>query len=223
MPSDSTISALLSNCGEFKASCQEPPPNNLTLPSSPLEATPLPFRRFLGGELKEGAFAFVWQDGSSVNFLGVMQDSDVFSNAAPENDRTWEKGDVFEVFIQPAGGKVYYEIHAAANGAKLELRISSIEDFRHSVKNHCSDYTARLFKSGAQIETKLLAGIGWAGFVSIPLKGAILDGSCSGSKFLVSRYNYNRPDGPKPELSAVVEISREVKSYHCPELWIPIS
>ncbi len=207
---------LLDACGGFRL--QEPPappPTEIGVAKTP--QAPLPLRKFLGGELREGACAFLWRDAKALNFVSMMQDSDPYSEAKGKNDKTWLKGDVMEVFIQPAGGKAYYELHIAPGGATMELAVPSVEAFRDGSLEG-KDLS---FESGMETDFSCLSnGVfkGWAGLVSIPF-GGFLGDSADGARFAVCRYNYNRPWGPEPELSSTASFPSEIPSYHNPGRW----
>jgi len=212
------LKRLLDACGGFQLDEPAgPPEREIPLVSRSCDAKPLPLRKFLGGGLREGACAFVWKDAKALNFVSVMQDSDPYSDAKGGKDQTWLKGDVMEVFIQPPGGKAYYELHVAPSGATLELAIPSVELFRDgSIKDKDNS-----FDSGASFDFSCLSnGVfkGWASLISIPF-GGFLGPSAEGARFAVCRYNYNRPWGPEPELSSTASFPSEIPSYHNPERW----
>lgn len=51
-----------------------------------------------------------------------LSDVDIFTRAARHNDRFWELGDTFEMFLQPPGGTSYVELHVTPNNLRLQLR-----------------------------------------------------------------------------------------------------
>lgn len=222
--SEELAARLFADCGPFagKLEGEAAAEHRLRRVEDPLSAKlePLPFRRFLKEGLQEGAFVFAWEDEEALRVLALMEDSDPFSEAGPSQDRTWLKGDVMELFLQPPGGKLYYELHIAPNGATLELAIPSVESFR---ADPIGGFESRLSASDMAAERLLFDGKpfkGWAGLISVPLRGKLLQGaSAKGFRFCVGRYNYNRAWGEKPEISSHVKFNKLFKSFHSPELW----
>ena len=89
------------------------------------EATPIPFRQawletperdFVPGSVRTG-----WREDSLL-VLADLFDVDVFTRAERHNERFWELGDTFEMFLQPAGSQAYVELHVAPNSLRLQLR-----------------------------------------------------------------------------------------------------
>ncbi len=184
--------------------------------------TPLPYRLYpYGGVLREGASGFVWRDAEALRFVALMQDSDVYSDAGPKGDRTWKKGDVMELFLQTPGDRHYYELHIAPNAAVTELKVASIEHFMANREN-MEIYKTRLIDTGYPKEFLSVAGDpfhGWAGLISVPLEGAVLDGRAKGCLFGLGRYNYNHAWGAEPEISSSFELGGDDPTLHCPPAW----
>ena len=217
------VASLYKMSGPFESEPEGDAPFAIDVPftETPAEASlkPLPFRRFLGGDLREGAFAFIWRDSEFLRFLALMHDSDPFNEADPKQDLTWMKGDVMEVFLQPPGGRLYYELHIAPNGSTLELKISCVEEFR---ADPGGGFESRLCETDMETQTLPLEGEpfgGWAGLISIPFNGLLLGSSAKGAKVSVGRYNYNKKWGEKPEISSISKFSKRIPSFHNPDLW----
>lgn len=165
---------------------------------------------------RECGASFLFNDGTNINLVAVMEDSDVFSDAAPINDRTWEKGDVLEFFIQPPNSKSYFELHVAPNLATLQLAIpdaSQVKNGKYKFENLFTETNAEF---GADIiETDNFKG--WWGLISIPAENngfQIKNGHIA--NFAVCRYNYSR-NREKPECSSSAPLSK--LSFHSPEEW----
>lgn len=48
------------------------------------------------------------------------------TSATVDHERLWERGDVFEIFLQSFGGEAYFEFQIAPNGRLLQLHYPSI-------------------------------------------------------------------------------------------------
>lgn len=167
---------------------------------------------------REPGLAVLWRTKEELCVLGVMADSEVSTKAVGKNDQTWAKGDVLEIFLQPADSEQYYELHLAPNLATLELAIPSIADFR-SGKHPFETLFADL---GLRGESGRLDGsgvAGWWGLMRIPRAKVGLADRRDGQagRVGICRYNYNQAWGEKPECSATPPFMKF--NYHQPECW----
>lgn len=62
-----------------------------------------------------------WRDQSLAVFA-ELTDADIFNHATGLNQRTWELGDVFEIFLCPANSSSYVELHVTPHNHRLQLR-----------------------------------------------------------------------------------------------------
>ena len=60
--------------------------------------------------------------GSSLLVFAELTDTDIFSGATKLNQRTWELGDVFEMFLRSAEKESYVEFHVTPHNQRLQLR-----------------------------------------------------------------------------------------------------
>ncbi len=58
---------------------------------------------------------------SALIVLAELLDDDIMTDARQHNDRLWDLGDVFEVFLRHTQRPDYYEFHVAPNGVTLDL------------------------------------------------------------------------------------------------------
>jgi hypothetical protein len=52
----------------------------------------------------------------------VLQDNDIFNAATGPNQRAWETGDLFEMFVRPTTGDAYWELHVTPEDQQTRLR-----------------------------------------------------------------------------------------------------
>jgi hypothetical protein len=83
------------------------------------------------------SFAQTWLDREALNFspgsvrvglgkssllvFAQMSDTDIFNGATKLNQRTWELGDVFEIFLRGSENGSYVELHVTPNNKRLQL------------------------------------------------------------------------------------------------------
>jgi hypothetical protein len=60
--------------------------------------------------------------GDSLLIFAELTDADIFTAATSHNQRFWELGDTFEIFLRPAEQQAYLEFHVAPNNLHLQLR-----------------------------------------------------------------------------------------------------
>ena len=167
----------------------------------------------------EDSLAFLWHDGSFLHVCAVMQDSDVTNPAVGRHSTPHAKGDVMELFFQPADQPNYYELHVAPSLATLEMTTPSVEAFRTGLGGK-PDF---LFDSGMTCEVgtfTLPSGLaGWWGHMKVPLdKLGTTAEKLAGAKFAVCRYNYNSAWGREPEVSTTATFREG--GFHQPSKWI---
>jgi hypothetical protein len=90
-----------------------------------------------------------WLDDALL-VLAEMQDTDIFSRSTALNQRMWELGDVFEIFVRPAQQSAYLEFHVTANNHRLQLRFADEPAYRSA---QLSDVFTPFFLEGNVIES----------------------------------------------------------------------
>ncbi len=138
-------------------------------------------------------------------------DYDIF-NEIPEkefNRIAIEHGDVFEIFLKPAGQDSYYEIHVSPTNQKFQLRLPFLGCFQElKSKFKSSDEMLDSFKIWApvmrsNVRVDKASGKWWV-VVEIPFSMLVENKAVAvGSKWRFSfcRYDYTRPD-KKPTYSS---------------------
>lgn len=147
---------------------------------------------FAPGHVRTG-----WQNDSLLLFA-ELTDRDIFSAATGINQRTWELGDTFEVFLRPAGQRAYVEFHVTPNNQRLQLRIPNPAALRRARATNAFDaflLAGDLFHSKTWVQPENQK---WFVYVAIPIQAV-----CNQSKlkagtrwnFSFSRYDHTRNDG----------------------------
>jgi hypothetical protein len=62
--------------------------------------------------------------GTSLLVLAELQDTDPFTLSDSPNQKTWELGDVFEIFLQPTGSETYFEFHTTPANTRCQFRFA---------------------------------------------------------------------------------------------------
>lgn len=167
---------------------------------------------------REAGFGLIWHTDCDLCVRGLMVDSDVANTAVGRNDRTWLKGDVLELFFQPAGSERYVEAHVTPSLATLEYAIPEAEGLRagrYADVNLGCDLGLRA--TAKRFDVGDLSG--WQGTLRIPLANLGVAPESRGpvGSFCVCRYNYNRAWGKTPECSASAPFP--TLAFHQPAYW----
>jgi hypothetical protein len=131
--------------------------------------------------------------GNMLLVFAELEDADIFTRATAHNQRMWELGDTFEMFLQPADSSGYAEFHVTPNNLRLQLRFPDSQSVRRAqAANLFDEFLLRgeVFGSRTWVETRK-----WCIYAEIPalaICGA--DKPLEGThwRFSFSRYDYIR-------------------------------
>jgi len=135
-----------------------------------------------------------WRENSLLIFA-ELADQDIFNGATELNQRTWELGDAFEIFLAPAQSESYIEFQVTPGNQKLQLRYSSAHSAARARQTGAlSEFliTGEAFHSTTWIETHLRQ---WNVFAEIPVWVVCDPNACIGNgqwRFSFGRYDYTR-------------------------------
>jgi Carbohydrate family 9 binding domain-like len=144
-----------------------------------------------------------WHDNALLVFA-ELADVDFLTRAKTTNERLWELGDSFEIFLQPVDQSSYIELQVAPNNCQLQLRYPNpvaveearkANDFKPYLIPHDSFYSASWVRPA---ESR------WFVFAKIP-RDLVCEkhNSLEGKewRFSFSRYDYTSNQG-KPVVSS---------------------
>lgn len=149
-------------------------------------AAPRPY--FLSAEIRVG-----WTPSHLV-VLANLPDCDIFTLATGPNQRMWELGDVFEIFLQAENRSDYIELHVTPANFRLQLHIECPGGSRAHLDDGAFasrveiDPLNELWRVCAEIPAKIVSG-----------RDTIMPGEVW--RFSFSRYDASR-DGSAPVLSS---------------------
>ncbi len=127
--------------------------------------------------------------------LAELTDRDIFSAATGPNQRLWELGDVFEVFLRPETQRAYVELQIAPNNQRLQLRYADENALKRARETKSLDGALvgrELFQSNVWAQTPEQK---WWVLAMIPADSACEQpGGLAGSewRFSFGRYDYTR-------------------------------
>ena len=168
---------------------------------------------FAPGQVRIG-----WREDALLVFA-ELTDQDIFSRATATNQRMWELGDTFEIFLRPDSQSEYVEFHVTPNNHRLQLRFASTEALRRArTANGFDEFLllGNVFDSVTWLQPEKQK---WFVYAAIPA-GAVCGqarlnaGSCW--HFSFSRYDYTRGDG-EPVISSTSP--HAVADFHRQQEW----
>lgn len=156
-----------------------------------------------------------WSEGEFLVFA-ELEDDEIYTEASGLNDETWEKGDVFEMFLRNMERTEYQELHIAPNNCKFQIRVPNDDELQdrdnlHAILDRFM-LVPEVFQSRVWVEPGR-----WSVFARIPFAEMQLSGSPEGRTlaFSFGRYDYSR--GSRPVVSSTSE--HLVFNFHRQHEW----
>jgi len=156
---------------------------------------------FLGAEVRVGRVA------DQLLVLATIPDLDIFTRVTEPNQRTWELGDVFEIFLKPESESHYRELHVTPTNTRTQLGFSAEGASPEILPDG-------IFESRVWVESEQ-----WIVLASIPC-GVITNRSAikNGERWRFSFCRYDAfQDGRKPILSS--SSPHPIPKFHRPAEW----
>ena len=145
--------------------------------------------RFAPGVVRAG-----WRHNSFLVYA-ELTDADIFTRASGLNQRTWELGDAFEIFLRPEGQEAYVEFQVTPNNQRLQLRYNNTAALDRARKTGSlaeALIPGEAFRSKTWIDDQ---NSRWHVFAEIPARVVCgSNDSLAGSRwhFSFSRYDYTQ-------------------------------
>jgi hypothetical protein len=154
---------------------------------------------------------------NSLLILADLRDLCLSTRAAANNERFWELGDTFEIFLRDPARAEYLELHVCPAGHRLQLRFPSAEAVA-SIRREKMDPLIHAVNEPLFTYSAVPTKEGWLVFAEIPFSNICPEPF---DTLLVSfgRYDYGE-DGP-PVLSSTSP--HPVLDFHRQEEWTRIS
>jgi hypothetical protein len=135
-----------------------------------------------------------WRDDMLLLFA-ELTDADILTHATANNQRLWELGDAFEVFLRPRTQGSYVELQVAPNNKRLQLRYPNTRAVTHARKLGATDHLLIRGKAFVSSTWVCAAEKKWYVFVKVPAKTVCEQAKLSPGiewLFSFSRYDYTR-------------------------------
>ena len=151
--------------------------------------------------------ALVWWNDNFLCVEAELTDDDVFNTATAHNQRTWETGDVFEIFARLESSTEYVEVHVTPNNIKLYLKFA---DFDQTNRIESIDEVAA---DPGEIESSAeITPTGWRANARVPLIAE------PGELVRVSLCRYDASRGSEKPVLSSTSPHTELR-FHQPHEW----
>jgi hypothetical protein len=158
------------------------------------------------------------------NFLYVvaeLEDLDIYNAATQFNEKTWQTGDVFEIFLKPENQQTYFEFHVTPENQNLQLRLNRHPILPKEMRGRKQGFRSRLITQRVMhSQTEMLPEQNrWRLLASIPLNEVVEGRTWSKEDvWLVSfcRYDYTR--GKEEPVLSSTSIHTKV-DFHDQSAW----
>ena len=147
---------------------------------------------------------------SALLLFAELTDTDIFTHATADNQRLWELGDVFEIFLRPKTQESYVELQIAPNNKRLQLRYPNAQAVTNARMLGKTDHLMIPGKVFLSSTWTCADDNKWFVFAKIPAKTV-----CERANLLpdvewlfsFSRYDYS-PNGNAPVISSTSQHSK---------------
>jgi hypothetical protein len=170
---------------------------------------PAPEPDFAPGIVRTG-----WRNHSLLVFAD-LSDTDIFTLAKRHNDRFWELGDTFEIFLQPPGARSYVELHVTPNNLRLQLRFAKPPSARDSDPFATALIHDQAFDSRTWVKPDKR---GWCVFADVPAATMFEQPALADTTWRFSFSRYDATQGrDRPVISSTSPHTKP--AFHRPHEW----
>ena len=157
-----------------------------------------------------------------VQVYAELTDADICTQATELNQRLWELGDSFEMFLRPERQTAYCEFQVAPNNQRLQLRYTDTATLERARKTG-SMVEALLpgdaFRSSVWVEAENSRWCVWAEIPAVPVCGSSDALIGSRWRYSFSRYDYTR-GREEPVISSTSPHAEA--NFHRQQEWGPL-
>ncbi len=175
-----------------------------------------PWRQSTGPEFKPAAVRVAWTPETLI-VKAVLSDDEVSTLATDDNQKMWQLGDVFEMFLQAEGRADYVELHITPNNRRMHLHLPG-PGGRSAPDAECLPFENMLVTPVGFSSKVTRTSKGWNVSVKVPAAVLGLVSFKSGNSLRVSfcRYDYAK----HRELVLSTTSPHPVISFHRPDEWL---
>lgn len=174
-----------------------------------------PWRNDLESDFRPTRVSMSWTS-EALHIRAQITDDEVETKATADNQRMWELGDVFEMFVMVEERKDYVELHVTPNNMRLHVRLPGVGGRARPVDQPLSFEEMVVTPVGFNSTVKREEN-GWSVSAKIPAAVLGLDRLEPDIRLRVAFARYDAFSGREPVLSTTAR--HPVISFHRPAEW----
>jgi hypothetical protein len=149
-----------------------------------------------------------------------LEDGEVGSRSTSDNQKMWELGDVFEMFLMVEGRRDYVELHVTPGNQRLHLQLPGVGGEVRPGSQALTFEQMLVEPVGFSSSTRPTKR-GWSVSAKVPATVLGLKTLEPGLRLRVAFARYDASPGREPVLSTTA--SHPVVSFHRPEEWMAVT
>ncbi|WPJ95745.1 hypothetical protein SH580_20200 [Coraliomargarita algicola] len=197
-----------------------PTTNTFLLPANEVETFKLsqPWFDSLQDDFREGAIELHWTPQALI-INAMLNDDDIYTTSAADNQHMWELGDVFEVFLQIEGHEDYFELHITPANTRFHAHKPNVpgNDPITGEWKSIDHWLVTPVGFDAQANS---SEDGWQAALQIPPSVLGLTSFQPGTSLRIAFARYDGAPGREATLSASSpHVQSEIITFHIPADW----
>jgi len=156
----------------------------------------------------------------ALHVRAVLTDDEIRTAATGDNQRMWELGDVFEMFLMVEGRQDYVEMHVTPNSKRLHLALPGVGGKATPESKPLEFEEMLVRKIGFESSVQRTAD-GWSVTARVPAHVLGVTSLQPGQRLRVAFARYDAARDSDPVLSTTA--SHPVIGFHRPEEWTRVT
>ncbi|MEX1119043.1 MAG: carbohydrate-binding family 9-like protein [Terrimicrobiaceae bacterium] len=157
---------------------------------------------------------------AALHVRAEMEDKEVFTRATEDNQKMWELGDVFEMFLMVDGQSDYIELHVTPNNKRLHLHLPGVGG-KARPEDQALSFEKMIVEPVEFSSSAKRLKDGWSVSATIPASVFGLNKLEPGKRLRVAFARYDATSGRPTILST--SASHPVVSFHRPAEWSSVT
>lgn len=166
----------------------------------------------------DGGSVYLAYSNENLYVMAILPDKDIFNPVRTFNEPAYEKGDVFEIFLQAEGSSSYYEFHVTPENQRFQLTFRELREGATP-----GGFTPDLNTVPLSTHVRRAEEF-WEAYVKIPLRELVNGEDALPLQWSVSfgRYDYTRLPNGETEVELFSSSAHKTLSFHRRQEWIPM-
>ncbi|MGF1678499.1 MAG: carbohydrate-binding family 9-like protein [Candidatus Methylacidiphilales bacterium] len=212
---------LILTCGAASSNTpkkSQPPLVNVTSHTPALFQLSQPWRKEPDPLFRPASVELTWSP-EVLRITADLTDDEIFSRSTADQQRMWELGDVFEIFLQVGGRRDYIELHVTPHNHRMHLHLPGVGR-RATPESDPLPFEKLLLPSVGFTSSARLTTGSWQVQATVPASVLNFEMFTKGTELRISFCRYDAYRERKPILSTTSP--HPVIDFHRPHEWIRV-